>query len=207
MFFTFRSQKRGVKLVVGLGNPGPAYAKTRHNAGFLVLREFSKECGFDWKKDRFLKAEVAEGTVRGKEVVLACPQTYMNLSGQAVAALMRRKKISFNDLLVVYDDVDLDLGQIRLKPKGSAAGHKGIESIIAILGTQDFARLKVGIGPCADREELSNFVLEPFVQDERFKLQDILQAAAEAVGLWLVEGAETVMNHVNRRGCGSREKE
>ena len=134
-----------MKLIVGLGNPGPHYAHNRHNVGYQCLERIAREHSMDFSKVMF-KAYVASGQIAGEKVLLAKPLTFMNLSGQAARPLFRWYRVALPDLLVVYDDLDLPTGKIRLRKKGGSGGHKGMASIIEMLGTQDFARLRIGIG-------------------------------------------------------------
>ncbi len=184
-----------IKLIVGLGNPGVRYAQSRHNVGFLVVDRFARAHDLSFSRKRF-NAELAEGEIGGVRVMLAKPQTYMNLSGDAVGKLFAFYKIAPHDLIVVYDDLDLPLGKMRLRTKGSAGGHHGMESIISRIGTSDFPRLRVGIGrpnPDADIDH----VLGRFEGDERKVMDETFARAVEAIDVWLRDGIDAAMNKYN----------
>ncbi|HLI06530.1 MAG TPA: aminoacyl-tRNA hydrolase [Ktedonobacteraceae bacterium] len=186
-----------MRLVVGLGNPGPQYEHTRHNVGFRVVDRLARKKGWRWNEQRS-RAMLASGMIGNEKVVLAKPLTYMNLSGQSVGELVRWYKISPEDILVVYDELDLPLGTIRLRPKGSAGGHNGVESIIAHLHTNEFPRLRVGIGrPTDSRMDTVNYVLSTPPGDDRILLDTAEDRAVEAVELVIQEGVGTAMNQVN----------
>ena len=189
-----------LKLIVGLGNPGRAYANNRHNIGFMCLNHFAKtnDIWFDKKQGQ---ARIGNGIVAGSEVVLAKPQTYMNLSGQSVSRLIKRFDINLNDLLVVHDDLDLPLGKIRIRRGGSSGGHKGVNSIIAEVGSQDFIRLKVGIGRLtaseADEFDTIAYVLGDFTAEEDRIMAPVIPMVSEAIFCLLSEGLAKAMNRYN----------
>lgn len=186
---------QGIKLIVGLGNPGTRYAHNRHNVGFMMVEQFARAHALDFSRKKF-SAQIAEGAIAGERVFLAKPQTYMNLSGEAVSKLYKFYKVAPHDLLVIYDDLDLPLGKIRLRAEGSAGGHHGIESIIARIGTSDFPRLRVGIGrpnPDADVDH----VLGNFDASERVVMDETIVRAVEAIDVWLKEGVVIAMNRYN----------
>ncbi|MBI4180735.1 MAG: aminoacyl-tRNA hydrolase [Chloroflexi bacterium] len=186
-----------MKLIVGLGNPGSGYANNRHNVGFICLNHFARAHGIRFDR-RLGKARVGTSEVDGKQVVLARPQTYMNQSGQAVSQLVKKFSIGLDDLLVIHDDLDLPLGKIRLRQDGSAAGHKGVESIIAELGSRDFFRLRVGIGrPSSDTEDIIAYVLSDFTSEERHTLTQTIPSVSEAILCLLTKGLEATMNKYN----------
>ncbi len=186
-----------MKLVIGLGNPGPQYEHTRHNVGFRVVDKLAKKLGWRWNEQRS-RAMLVSGMLGNEKVVLAKPLTYMNLSGQSVGELVRWYKLSPEDLLVVYDELDLPLGAIRLRPKGSAEGHNGIESIIAHLHTNEFPRLRVGIGrPANNRIDGASYVLGTPPLDERILLDTAEDRAVEAIELVITQGIDSAMNQVN----------
>lgn len=186
-----------MKLVIGLGNPGPQYEHTRHNVGFRVVDKLAKKMGWHWNEQRS-RAILASGMIGNEKVVLAKPLTYMNLSGQSVGELVRWYKIQPEDILVVYDELDLPIGTIRLRPKGSAGGHNGVESIIAHLHTNDFPRLRVGIGrPTNNRMDGASYVLGIPPGDERILLDTAEDRAMEAVELVITQDVGTAMNQVN----------
>ena len=185
-----------MKLIVGLGNPGPRYAATRHNAGWRVAEALAARAGAGAWREKFetLLAETRWGRAR---VVLARPVTYMNLSGQAVRRLTDFWKAAPEDLLVMLDDLALELGRVRLRAGGSAGGHNGLESVIAHLGTEAFPRLRVGIGPGPAPEAQADFVLTPFTETERPVIEEAIGRAADAVECWMSDGLEAAMNRCN----------
>ena len=185
-----------IRLVVGLGNPGPEYDKTRHNIGFELVDEMAKERDLKWKRDRKFRAKIASVT---SALVLVKPITYMNLSGNAVARLARFHKLEPDQILVVYDDVDLPIGRLRFRANGSAGGHNGIKSIIEYLGTKEFPRLKIGIGAAGGREGMVGHVLGRFDQEEWREMQKVLAIAADGVNCALSDGLDAAMNQFNRR--------
>ena len=193
-----------MKLVVGLGNPGPSYAHTRHNAGFLVVDELARRWGVG--ADRYerrwdgLTGEAQRGDER---VLLLKPQTYMNLSGGSVLALQQFYKLELADLLVICDDVDLPVGRIRLRAGGSGGGQKGLENILLRLVSNDVPRLRIGIGK-VPRSVTSEYVLGRFAPDEQDLIEEALAAAADAAECWLTRGIEAAMNQFNpKRGSAS----
>lgn len=186
----------GVHLVVGLGNPGARYATTRHNVGYQVVDRLAAAHGLRFAQRRF-EAMLAEGTILDQRVVLAKPETYMNASGEAVGPLVRWHKVALSDLLVIYDDLDLPLGRLRLRPSGSAGGHLGMKSIIAALGTHAFPRLRIGIGRPPAGLDAAAYVLQPFSPDERPLIAAALERAQAAVECWLREGLAAAMNAFN----------
>ena len=183
-------------MVVGLGNPGPEYDKTRHNIGFELVDEMAKERDLKWRRDRKFRAKITSTT---SSLILAKPITYMNLSGTAVARLARFHKLKPDQILVVYDDVDLPIGRLRFRANGSAGGHNGIKSIIEYLGTKEFARLKIGIGAAGGREAMVGHVLGRFDQEEWREMQKVLAIAADGVNCALSDGLDAAMNQFNRR--------
>lgn len=186
-----------MKLIVGLGNPGQQYAQTRHNIGFRVVDRLAARQGWQWS-DRRGKAILASGIVGGEKVVLAKPLTFMNLSGEAVSELVHWYKIAPADLLVIYDELDLPTGKVRLRARGSAAGHNGMRDIIAKLHTNDFPRLRVGIGhPRNSRVEGRDHVLSSARGDEAILLTEGEERAVQAVEMLLAQDLDTTMNAVN----------
>lgn len=184
-----------VKMIVGLGNPGARYAHSRHNVGFQVADRFGREHALSFSRKRF-RADIAEANRMGQRVIVAKPQTFMNSSGEAVGKLFAFYRVAPQDLLVIYDDLDLPLGKTRLRPKGSAGGHHGMESIISHIHSTDFPRLRVGIGrpnPDADVDH----VLGAFSPQERQVMEEAIGRAADAVGVWLAEGLDAAMNKFN----------
>ncbi len=191
-----------MKLVAGLGNPGPRYARSRHNVGFVVVDELARRWGVAVDRfDRHFEALLGEATVGSQRVLLLKPQTYMNLSGRSVAAACRFYKVALDDLLVVYDDVDLPVGQIRIRAGGSSGGQKGMEDVLRHMGSQEIARIRVGIGK-VHRSATVDHVLGTFAPDERESAEQAVWTAADAVECWLREDLTAAMNRFNRRADG-----
>jgi PTH1 family peptidyl-tRNA hydrolase len=182
--------------VFGLGNPGRRFAGTRHNAGAMALDILARRHGIRLWRRRY-QAACGRGRVRGKPVWLFKPRTYMNLSGYAVAAAVEDLRLAADNLLVMCDDIDLPAGNIRLREKGSAGGHKGLRSIIDELGTQDFARLRLGVGAPPPGEDAAAYVLSPFEAAQTEHIEAVLERAADAAEAWLVEGAARAMTAFN----------
>ncbi|WP_079933698.1 aminoacyl-tRNA hydrolase [Carboxydocella sp. ULO1] len=190
-----------MKMLVGLGNPGPQYELTRHNVGFLVIDALADKVGVSSFKQQ-AGALVASVNYQGEKLLLVKPQTYMNLSGQAVGELARYYKIPAQDVLVIYDDMDNPFGQLRLRARGSSGGHNGIKSIISHLGTEEFPRLKVGIGRPRSGQSAADYVLEPFSSEERAALGRIIPAAVDRVLAVVDKGIVAAMNEFNgKRVC------
>ena len=187
-------------LIVGLGNPGDEYAKHRHNIGFQIVDALARGHGLAFARHKEAKARVAEGVIAGRPVLLAKPQTFMNLSGKSVARLGRSKEIPPERILVVYDDLDVPLGRLRLRPGGGSGGHKGMRSIIDLLGTQEFPRLRVGIDRPAGGMDPADYVLQPFDDGERPLLEELVARAVAAVECWLEEGIVRAMDLFNQPG-------
>lgn len=187
-------------LIVGLGNPGRSYAGNRHNVGFMCLSHFAKEHGiaFDRKQS---KARIGSGTIAGKDVVLAKPQTFMNCSGESVKLLVQRFKVNLNELLVIHDDMDLPLGKIRIRQGNSAGGHKGAQSIISAFGSKDFVQLRVGIGRPAENQlneqDIIDYVLSEFTGDENRVIRETIPTVSEAILCFVTEGLTEAMNRFN----------
>ncbi len=186
-----------MKLLVGLGNPGQQYERTRHNVGFRIVDRLAEKWGFKWNERRG-KAILASGSVGSEKIVLVKPLTFMNLSGEAVGELVHWYKVSSEDLLIVYDELDLPVGKIRVGAKGSAAGHNGMRDIIAKLHTSDFPRLRVGIGhPTNSRMQGRDHVLSAATGDEGILLLTSEERAVDAVQMFLTQSIETTMNTFN----------
>ncbi len=185
-------------LVVGLGNPGKEYAKTRHNAGFLVVQRLVRRWQAEIKK-RAYYSKIAECQKGARKVVLALPQTFMNLSGKAVAALLAGYRAKPENMIVIYDDLDLDLGQLRVRPGGSPGSHKGMKSIVEAAGSEEFPRIRVGIGPKPEGRDAADYVLEEFPPSEWEALQPVLDMACEAIEMIIRGNINQAMNRFNRR--------
>ena len=189
-----------MKLIVGLGNPGWIYANNRHNTGFMCLNHFVKMQGIRLDKKQG-QARIGLGEVVGSEIVIAKPQTYMNLSGQSVSRLVKKFDINLNDLLVIHDDLDLPLGKIRIRQGGSSGGHKGVGSIITELGSQDFLRLRVGIErpatPFSNEADIIAYVLSDFTPEEKQVITQVIPRVSEAIRCLLTEGLAATMNKYN----------
>lgn len=184
-------------MIVGLGNPGKRYERTRHNVGFMVVDELRRELHSHTPVRRF-DAEIAESATDLGRVILVKPQTFMNLSGNSVAAAQRWYRLPLSHLLVIYDDLDLPFGQLRLRPSGSSGGHNGMTSIINRLGTQEFPRLRLGIGR-SEHSGTIGYVLSRFTNSEEKLLREYVSQAASAANAWHRDGIESAMNRFNRR--------
>lgn len=185
-----------MKLITGLGNIGDKYCMTRHNAGFMVLDRWSLIESYSFKLESKLKAYIAKIKIGNEDILLAKPTTFMNLSGEAVRAVMDYYKINIKDLLIIYDDIALDLGRIRYRANGSDGGHNGIKSIIKHIGTKDFARLKIGIGPQPNIPS-ENYVLQNFPKDQLDTLKEVLDRSIDSVKFYLDNGIEKTQNKYN----------
>ena len=184
-------------LVVGLGNPGPAYARTRHNVGFMTLDNMARRAGARWSKARGARAEVAKITLADAEVTLAKPATFMNLSGDAVAALSRIRRVGPDHIIVVHDEIDLELGQLRVKFGGGDNGHNGLRSIRARLGTGDFYRVRIGVSrPAGDRDPI-DWVLGSFGASQFEDAKQEIAAAGDAVEALIRDGLAPTQNRFN----------
>ena len=186
-------------LIVGLGNPGAEYAKTRHNAGFAVVEILAGRWKAGWTSERKFNARLARAERNGVRVLLSQPQTFMNLSGEAVGALVNFYRLPrpLAGLLVVVDDVDLPLGEIRLRAGGGSGGHHGLESVEQHLGTDAYARLRLGIGRADGAREITGHVLGRFDAAETARMEKVLVRAADQVECWLADGIEKAMNQFN----------
>jgi PTH1 family peptidyl-tRNA hydrolase len=187
-----------VKLLVGLGNPGYEYQSTPHNLGFMAIDCLANACGVE-VAHRESQALTASTELAGVRVVLAKPQTYMNLSGGAVERLLRNYELSPRDLLVLLDEIELPLGMLRIRPRGSAGGHKGLKSVLGALETDDFTRLRLGVRPDRQVEDYVSYLLAPFRLAEMASVEEMLTQASEAVRVILSEGVQEAMNRFNRR--------
>lgn len=202
-----------MKLIIGLGNPGKEYEKTRHNVGFMVVETLGKELGFsNWKLEKKLEAEVCRGFIASccEDVILVKPQTFMNKSGQSVKLLTTHYVLRPTDLLVLHDDLDLELGTLKLSHGSGSAGHNGVQSIIDALGTKDFWRLRIGIGPRTQSPSLkireggegyddtAKFVLKPFSRAEQPKLKKSIADAVAAIQLMFQKGPAAAQTEINK---------
>ncbi|MDD3237016.1 MAG: aminoacyl-tRNA hydrolase [Candidatus Gastranaerophilales bacterium] len=189
-----------MKLIVGLGNPGDKYTNTRHNTGFIYINELANkwDCGFKFESK--FKAEIAKTEKFGESILLAKPQTYMNLSGEAVRALLNFYKIDTEDIFIVYDDIAMPAGALRFRATGSDGGHNGIKSIIQNTGTQKFDRLKIGIGPQPTGMPSENFVLGKFTKDQIEPLTKAINSAMDATEEYLINGLNSAQCKYNCKG-------
>lgn len=185
-------------LFVGLGNPGEKYAETRHNAGFMVLDRFARQKRIEFRQHKY-DSLVGRAMVSGHELVLLKPQTYMNLSGKGVLKAMRSLQLTPEQIVVVYDDIDLPLGRIRIRARGGSAGHNGIKSITEMLQTDNFARMRVGVGRPSEMQDPAEYVLENFTESEKEILHQVIDLAADALFSIAHQGIEKAMNLYNRK--------
>lgn len=204
-----------MKLIVGLGNPGEKYVNTRHNAGFMAVNQLLKDLGTntdDWSSNSKLKSDIASFTLKSEsgeeKIILAKPQTFMNESGQAVSLLMSYYKVESDDLWLVYDELDLPMGTLKIRHGGAAAGHRGVGSVMDSIGTDQFWRFRMGIGVSHSKEEpigkqfirdAADFVLDNFSQAEQGKLREMIKHTAQAVQTGVEKGLETAMNRFNTK--------
>jgi peptidyl-tRNA hydrolase, PTH1 family len=188
-------------IIAGLGNPGEKYDNTRHNAGFLTIDALASKYNID-VREKAHKALIGKGVIEGQKVILAKPQTYMNVSGESIHALVDYYKIAQEELIIIFDDISLEPGQLRIRKKGSAGGHNGIKSIIAHLGTQEFTRIKVGVGEKPPKMDLADYVLGRFLKEEQDTMKQAFENAAGAAAAIVTQGADAAMNLYN----GSKKK-
>ena len=186
-------------LIAGLGNPGQEYQKTRHNIGFMVLDNLASTEGFSFEENRPFKAHIAKVNLHGQSVLVLKPQTYMNLSGQAVAGAANFYKIPPQNILVICDDLSLDLGTLRLRQKGSSGGQKGLENIITLLGTDNVLRLRLGIGPRPEFIDARNYVLGKFPKAQEEILNSAIDKACKAINKLLKEGFTPAQQFANTK--------
>jgi PTH1 family peptidyl-tRNA hydrolase len=187
-----------VKLIVGLGNPGYEYHLTPHNLGFMAVDRLAESCGVEILR-REAQALTASTELEGEQVVLAKPQTFMNLSGMAVARLLEKYELAVSHLIVLLDDVDLPLGSLRIRPRGSAGTHNGLKSVIGALQADEFGRVRMGVGPERPVEDLVSYLLSPFRKADLEVVADMLEQANEAIRVVLKEGIPRAMNRFNRK--------
>lgn len=188
-----------MKLIVGLGNPGSVYAGSRHNVGFMAIKELCGEYKIALKKESGIQALSGKGRIDGQEVLLAEPLTFMNLSGTAVKALLKKYHAGLEELLVICDDVDLELGRMKIKPAGSSGGHRGLKSIIDSVGGRDFCRLRIGIDRPDGCIDTAEYVLSDFTKKEKEALKAIIDKTTECCRIWVSQGPVESMNVFNRR--------
>ena len=181
-------------LVVGLGNPGKQYDGTRHNIGFEAIDFIAKKYNIDVNKSKF-KGVFGEGFIEGQKVILLKPTTYMNLSGESIREVINFYKINTDEIIVIYDDISLEIGKLRIREKGSAGGHNGIKSIIANMGVDVFPRIKIGVGQ--PKGDLVSHVLGRFNKEEEQDLKEVIEASAKAVEIIIKYGAKEAMNELN----------
>ena len=182
-----------VFLIVGLGNPGAEYAKTRHNAGFALVEKLAAKWKCDWMNEKKFRARIAKADCDGKKILFCEPQTFMNLSGEPVGALKDFYQLPLKQILVAVDDADLPFGEIRLRKSGSSGGHHGLESIEQHLASREFARLRIGIGRKDGSREITNYVLGKFDSVENELLKKVLERASDQIEIWLESGIEKAM--------------
>ena len=184
-------------IIVGLGNPGRKFANNRHNVGFMCIDHLARRWSVRLSQRRRF-AVLGQGKLEGQEVVLAKPRTFMNLSGDAIRYLLSRFGATQEELLIIYDEMDLPLGRIRIRPEGSTAGHNGMKSIISVLDSQDFARVRVGVGRPADNQDEVSYVLGAFSKEEGNLVRETVDRVAEAVAVLLTDGIQQAMNKFNQ---------
>lgn len=190
-----------MKVVVGLGNPGLQYEFSRHNIGFRIIDNLAREIETEFKKVKSYDSLISRGKINNYNLRLVKPQTYMNLSGKSVNKIVSYCRISFQDLLIVYDDLNLELGQIRIRKRGSAGGHKGVESIIQYLNSEDIPRLRIGIGkPSINSNfDYASYVLSNFNDNEKDKISEVIQLSTEAIKTIIEDGLEKAMRKYNKK--------
>lgn len=190
-------------LIAGLGNPSRTYEGTRHNIGFTMIDAIGNKFGIDGTTKKH-KALVGRGMIDGMRVILAKPQTYMNLSGESIREITDFYKIEPENIIIIYDDISLDVGQLRIRKKGSAGGHNGVKNIIAHLGTQEFPRIKVGIGNKPEGWDLADYVLSKYTKAEQEALEEASEGVIGAVKLMLMDDIEAAMNKYNAKKRDAR---
>ena len=192
--------------IAGLGNPGPEYAATRHNIGFVLVDRLAARWRATWALERKFKARLARVERDGRKVILGQPRTFMNASGEAVGAVGRFYQLPPGRILIVVDDADLPVGQLRMRPEGSSGGHHGLESVEQQLGTRGYPRLRLGIGRAGERREITDYVLGRFKAAERKTMEEVLDRAVRQVECWLEAGIAEAMNEFNGAVTAPAEK-
>jgi len=195
-YFGAMSDDSSTYLIAGLGNPGQQYKHNRHNVGFMLIDQIAERLQVNFTRLES-KALVTRTKFANNRIILAKPQTYMNKSGTAVGSLVRYYKLPLENIFIAFDDVDLDLGTLRIRPKGGSGGQKGVASIINALGTQDFARLRIGIGRPPGRMDAADYVLRDFSREEKELLSEVLERGADAVIKFITDGIDETMNLYN----------
>ena len=191
-----KEDDRVMYIIAGLGNPTREYEKTRHNVGFEVIDVLADMLGTTVEEKKF-KGCYGRGIIGGEKVLLLKPQTFMNLSGESIRAASDFYKVDPEHIIIIYDDISLDVGQLRIRKKGSAGGHNGIKNIIAHLGTQEFPRIKVGVGDKPKKMDLADYVLSRFSKEDRAAMEDAFKEAAKSVEVMITEGMDIAMNQFN----------
>ncbi len=194
-----------MRLLVGLGNPGRQYEKTRHNVGFSALNTLAERNAIQIERKRF-SSLIGRGRIKGVDVLLAMPQTFMNLSGEAVRPIFDYFKINLEALLVLHDEMDVEFGRIKIATRGGAGGHKGVASIIGHLGTNEFARMKIGVGRPGNERPAESYVLGRFNDSEKESVNQVLENAAEAAEIFVVQGVAEAPAQYNRRNIMMKEE-
>lgn len=192
-------------VIGGLGNPGQCYSTTRHNIGFMVIRDFARSLGVSPDGRRF-ESKYTRTSFKEKEIILLRPQTFMNLSGRAVKACVDRFHVNEKNILIIHDDIDLPVGRIRVSRGGGGGGHKGVLSIIQHLGTRQFPRVKLGVGRPRHGEPIEEYVLRSFYKDETEVITQVIQEAVQACFLFLTDGVEAAMNQINSHDLAKRKE-
>lgn len=192
-----------MKIIIGLGNPGREYAGTRHNIGFDAVTAISDKYNIRLDTKKF-KGLMGQGCIEGEKVILVQPQTFMNLSGECVREVADFYKLKPEDIIVICDDISFDVGRMRVRPKGSAGGHNGLKNIILHLGTEEFARIRIGVGEKPDGWDLADHVLARFPKETEPQIREILKKAVEAVECWISDGIDKTMNRFNINPAGNK---
>lgn len=186
-----------MKLIVGLGNPGNRYTKTRHNIGYRVVRKLAEKYNTDFKRSYLTKSLISKAQISSEQVILVLPLTFMNLSGRAIGKIAKRNNVVLEDILVVCDDIDSPFGKIKIRPSGSDGGHQGLRSIMDAFAADGFGRLKIGIGRPQKKEDVVNYVLSDFSKQEELSLIELVDRAMACCEAWLGSGIENAMNEFN----------